>query len=524
MLDALSEVFHVRFEERELGDDVRLAAWVLDEATGDTLQRSHKAGFPSYVVIHNKQGAPEGERSTIEFSMDPALPALLRGRQVNTEEARKINALPQLPENASVLASKVGAPVWAMQEIEGRQHHWVSWPIPELNDGEGLFQYFHGQQFLQLLPLLQFLRTVTEDRRWKPPPLQACFMFDDPNLHWRRYGFIDFAEMANHAQIHTYHVCFATIPLDTWFVHTPTAVLFQQYGKHVSLVIHGNDHTAEELARIYTDAERDRTLRQSLGRISAFEDRSGVQVARVMVPPHGACREVALSQMAQLGFEAACISSGSLRRYNAGAPWINTLGMRPSDIIGGLPVFNRFPLSGRCHNSILAAALLHQPIIARGHHSDVAGGLGLLADLSSFVNSLGTVHWADMERISRSHYARRIDGRDLYIRMFTRWIEVCVPEGTNQIWVERPEFWSGESMDLSWRVASKSLEWTAHRPDAPIPARPNERLEISIRFPTTRCIDAKDVRRFRLWPVVRRQLTEARDRMSPVLRRAFSSE
>ena len=46
-----------------------------------------------------------------------------------------------------------------------------------------------------------------------------------------------FAEMARHAQLNDYHVSFATIPLDAWFVHMPTAELFKNHHNHLSLLI-----------------------------------------------------------------------------------------------------------------------------------------------------------------------------------------------------------------------------------------------------------------------------------------------
>jgi hypothetical protein len=197
--------------------------------------------------------------------------------------------------------------------------------------------------------------------------------------------------------------------------------------------------------------------------------------------------------------------------------------MKPSDIIGGLTVFPRFPLSGSCHNSILVAALLHQPIIPVGHHRDLADGHQILADLAKFINSLGTVHWADMKRISRSHYARKFDGRILQLRMFTRRIEVSVPDGTNEIWLEQPWLKGVESMPLAWKRLSGSTEWMPHRPDELIRVLPGQKIEIVSEPPRLAFDDTKNVRNFRLWPVVRRQITEARDRMAPLLRRVTAS-
>lgn len=517
MLDAFGEILDVRFEERAFGDDTGIDAWILPEADWEILRRIPQCARPCYAVVRDDQLVHCGEYSSIDFAPHSAVPSVLGGRQIRSDEAVKVMALPKWLRDVTVLASKEVSPVWAMQEVEGLQHHYIALPIPELNDGEFLFQFFHGRRFLQLLPLIIFLRILTEDPRWEQPPLQACFMFDDPNLHWRTYGFVDFAEIAAHAQMHNYKVSFATIPLDTWFVHKPTALLFQQYHAQLSLLIHGNNHIAQELARPYVGEELNRNLWQALRRIDEFERRSGVEVSKVMAPPHGACSESALRGMAQLGFEAACISKGSLSHYNGCATWLRTFGMKPCDIIGGLPVLPRFPLSGNCHNSILIAALLHQPIIPVGHHHDIADGLQLLTDLSGFVNSLGPVHWADMKGISRSHYARRLEGKIIRVRMFTKRIEVCIPEGMHQILVERP-WLEGSFLPLAWRPISDVSEWNLHHPDEPIPVLAGQKIEIVAEMPRSSLIDATTISSH-LWPVARRQLTEARDRLAPMLRR-----
>jgi hypothetical protein len=349
-------------------------------------------------------------------------------------------------------------------------------------------------------------------------------MLDDPNLHWRTYGFVDFAQIAAHAETYKYHVSFAMIPLDTWYIHKPTALLFQQYRDQMSLLIHGNDHIAQELSRPFLDEELARNLLQALGRIDEFERHSGLQVSRVMAPPHGACSESTLGKMAQLGFEAASISKGSLRHDNGQATWLRTLGMRPCDIINGLPVFPRFPFSKSCHNSILLAALLHQPIIAMGHHYDLAEGLELLSELAGFINSLGNVQWNDMKGISRSHYALKPEGNILWVRMYTKHIEVCVPEGTNEIGVEQPWLRREEPLPLVWKLLLDGSEWKFQHPDEPIPVLPGQKIEIIAELPLLPFIASKKVRNYHLWPVVRRQLTEARDRIAPLLRRvsAFS--
>jgi hypothetical protein len=519
LLVGLGEVFGFRCEERALGNEAGIDAWIVEGADAETLRRVGNSGKPCYVVVSESQLVRCGESAVIEFSQTAALPSILSGRRITSDEIAGVMALPQTLGQMTVVASKKGHPVWAIHELERRSHFVVSLPIPELSAGQLLSHYFNEKDFLRLLPLIVFVRALTEDPRWEPPPLQACFMVDDPNLHWRTYGFVDFREISEHAKLHGYHMSFATIPQDAWYVHEATASLFRNSREQLSLLIHGNDHISQEFGRPYSDADVNRKLRQALRRVERLERRSGVRVARVMAPPHGACTEATLRGMARLGFESACISRGSLKRHNPNAEWLHTVGMRPADIICGLPVFPRFPFTSGCQNRILIAALLDQPIIARGHHQDFEGGLQLFADLSSFVNSFGRVHWADMQRISRSHFARRVDGNDLRIKLFTKHISIRTPEGINQILVERPWLVGNDSLPLAWKVVNDDSEWKLQRSNDPIRVVTGQEIEILAELPQLTEIDDGRSSGVGVWPIMRRQLTEARDRLAPVISR-----
>ena len=517
-LGALEQLFNIRFEERTSGDDTGLDALISSEPNLDS-SSIVPTQCPSYSIVNGDHSMHVEVTNAIEFSRHEALPNVLSGRRIESVEAPGLSCLPSRFKKATVLASKKGAPLWAMVESQGFQHHFVSSPIPELNEGEPLFLYFYKDRFFQLLTLIIFLRSITEEEGWAPPPLQACFMFDDPNLHWRTYGFIDFHKLAVHAMEYDYHACFATIPLDAWFVHKPTALLFQRYRNQISLLIHGNDHTAQELGPNHANGNQKENLRQALLRIEDFERRSGVEVARIMAPPHGACGRSTLGEMADLGFEAAAISRGSMRHYNGEGEWLRLIGMRPADIIAGLPVFPRFPISASCHNSILIAALLDQPIIAMGHHADVSGGLKILADLSEFVRSIGSVGWTDMKRISSSRYAWKLDGDIMRIKMYTRRIEVPIPDGVKWIEAECRLLAEAQGYFLAWKYISQEAPWKMHNQAEAIKVNPGNTVEIVAGYPKWPLGPSKSTRRIKLWPVLRRQITEARDRTAPLASR-----
>ena len=516
MFAALSELFDVRFEEHGLAERSRpVDALIFTSGDRDSLSRMANYTVPCFAVL-SKAGHDTLEKPIlIDFAKHSAVPAVVAGRQVSSTGNIGLCELP--PGEGTPLASQGLIPIWTIQGPAGRRRHYVAVNIPELSEDEPVFVHFNGNQFATMLPLLAFLREVSEDPRWEAPPLQACFMFDDPNLHWRTYGFIDYADLVTHARRYKYHVAFATIPLDGWFVHAPTATLFKQHPEEVSLLMHGNDHVSKELARARETSGAAATLRLALERIQRMERRSHVEVSRVMAPPHGACSEETLEQMALAGYEGACVSSGSLRHYNGKANWVRTIGMRPCDIIRGLTVVPRFRISRDCHNFILAAAFLRQPIVPVGHHHDIAEGLEFLADLSRFANSLGAVRWGNMTSIIRSQYSRMLDGRVLRLRMHTKRAEIVVPDGVDRIAIERPWLVDEANKSLVLCGTGISSPLTGDDTENQFSVCPGQRISIvSGRAPSAHTVHLRRDRP-RAWPIVRRLMTEARDRVAPML-------
>jgi len=520
MFDALGEIFGILFEEGKLTKDNHYDAWLHLEINRESILRIQSSKLPSYAVMSEKHTTYCGEFSSIKFNTHLSIPEILRNREIRSDEAIQVKGLPNWLQNTATLAYKADSPIWAVHEHQDCHHHYVTLAIPELNsDDEPVFHHFQGNKFLALLPFLTFLRHLTDENRWNPPPLQACFMFDDPNLHWPTYGFMNFSEIAKHAELHNYHASFATIPLDAWFVHKQTASLFQKQHDRLSLLMHGNDHIADELARKIPNDELNRMLKQALFRIEKLEKCANISVARVMAPPHGAFSEDTLKEMSLIGYEAACVSRGSLMHHNKQASWVQTIGMRPSDNILGLPVFPRFRISMDCQNSILVAALLHQPIIPVGHHQDVAENMDLLAHLSNFINSLGEVRWTNMTNISRSHYSELIDKEILHLKMHSRIVDLSIPEGIKHILIERPWLKEGTMEPLLITTTDGSKNIAPIEFKEPISICPGQKIQIISSTIPQYQENCGSLNKFKPWSVVRRIITEARDRITPSIQR-----
>ena len=141
-------------------------------------------------------------------------------------------------------------------------------------------------------------------------------MIDDPNLHWPSYGHVRYAELLSHAREHGYHLAIAMAPLDGWLAHPRAVRVFREGARHLSICVHGNDHDGPELGRAESWEDNVALAAQALRRSAAFQRRTGLTVERVMVPPHESISESAARALGACGFQAICTT----RPY----PWIAT--------------------------------------------------------------------------------------------------------------------------------------------------------------------------------------------------------
>jgi hypothetical protein len=387
----------------------------------------------------------------------------------------------------------------------------VSAPLPELAPDQILRSLLATEGALGLVALTQFLRELPGQLGWRPPPLRASIVFDDPNLRWRSYGFIDYERLVAHADRHGYHAAMGLIPLDAGRAHRPTVDLFARRADRLSLVVHGNDHVRRELMDLPDRARALAVTAQALRRVQRFERRTGLPVDRVMVPPHGMCSREAARALARLGFDALCTIHP--------LPWTEKphgdrllAGWGAATFVGGSAVIPRVPLASSADDLALHAFLDHA-LVLYGHHEDVAGGLEPLADAAARVNRIGDVDWMSVGELAVRGRAVRLARDRLAVRPFARRVRVTPPAGVRALAVEAPE----DVLDAD-ALAGWSLGAGPVLPFGISVAVGGDR-EIEVRLRGATDVDPAriDVPQWRPWPRMRRTATEARDRALPLI-------
>lgn len=227
-------------------------------------------------------------------------------------------------------------------------------------------------------------------------------------------------------------------------INPEVAALFRRTTPTLSLAVHGNDHVKQELGRCTSEDASRRLLAQALHRITRFEQRSGLSVARVMIAPHGICSRPAMRALADCGFDAACFWMGP---DDAADPTL--AGWEPADATEeGLPVISRHPLTGSS-DDLVFQAYLRKPLILYGHHQDLEGGLERLSEAAMSLSRLGDVRWCPLGEIAATNAAQGLSGAVLRLRLFSRLVAIRVPDGVEKVVVEPTALTGGDTVILS---------------------------------------------------------------------------
>jgi hypothetical protein len=510
LFDMLSSQLEVSFEPHTAGDYEGLQGLIALNGAADAAREAPLHNVSCYEVILS-QPIPFAAESAITFTSSAAVHRAFRGKTLPDSSLINFSRVFHSFESLAKVGEQT---IWAVEQQSNREHQWVGVDIPVLTERDFFHNHFRERRWFAMVPLLHFLRRLLGPDGWPAPEPRAGFIIDDPNLHHRSYGYIDFEKLANHAAAHNYHATIATVPLDAWYFDRKVVDLFQIHKKHISLMMHGVNHVADELARSYEEKDALSLLATGLRRIADLESRSGLDVARIMAAPHGAFSEFMADLMVRLGYEAACVSIGSLLRWNPERVWPSNLGFPMAQPLGslGFPVFHR---TGISEIDINLSAFLGHPVIVATHHNDCVSNFARLESMANTVNSIDNIRWMGIEEISRTNFVSKMQNGTLRIWPYSRHVIVPLSQETTGVEVCRSTYSRGFTIAVHNHLRD-GTEAAVHSSPARCRISSNT---LEIFFPASNTVDYSQIesKGVGLWPVVRRILTEARDRTQPIL-------
>jgi hypothetical protein len=459
-------------------------------------------GIPVFVVAATAND--RREREPVQLSESPLLDRRLRGIELRDRLAEPSAAV---EGTHPALAAARSGPAWTVCRGDPAPVHRLGTALTELEPRVSLWSAL-GERPIALLALVQFLRSLLPTVGWSAPPLRASFVFDDPNLRWRSYGFIDYRRLLAHADAHGYHAAMAMIPLDAGLAHPPTAALFARRPDRLSLLVHGNDHVRQELQAVSDPLRALAAAAQAQRRIGRFERRYRIRVDRVMAPPHGSCSAEMSRALGAAGFDAVYGHVPGAAQLRTQSP---TMRWRMGEFVGGGAAIPRIPLTSSTA-SIAIRAFLNHPLVIYGHHQDLADGMEPLAAAASFVNRLGDVRWCTVGEIARSNAELLISGERAFARAFSRCIHLALEPQVRTLEIEPPEDLLDDASLTGWSIAGGPTLPFGER----APVWGGEQLDVRLHGHAD--VDPWHVAApaWRLRPKLRRLAVEARDRAWPL--------
>ena len=266
------------------------------------------------------------------------------------------------------------------------------------------------------LPAMMLVRQVYAAAAWRVPATFANFIIDDPALRNGRLG-IDYGRALAQAREHDFHLTIATIPRELALAEPDVVAMLRDRGRWLSACYHGSDHNGYEF--YLPDATRtrygarplavqQRALVRAVEHAKRFKERSGVELDRVMVFPHGIGSPHVFGTLQSLGFASSCNSDD---RYPLGAPVPRDfdLGLRPADVAwSGFPLIWR---RGLPDQSFILDLFLGRPVITFGHAKALGPDLRRFADRADELHRIAgsELRWSGLKDISQHSYLQRQD-------------------------------------------------------------------------------------------------------------------
>ena len=219
----LAQVFNMTFTRRR--DGVEACGEIVFRDPGSTTDVATGISKLSLPLPMDSPPKAANVNVDVRFADTLDVPRPFRGRVVSTVIPDGTETL-QVDDRHVVLATTARGPIWTSLRASGPKVFRSSLVLPTFSEAGFSERCSTATSSWQCYRCFISFEELGASASIQLSSLRASFIIDDPNLHWPRYGYIDYRQVAEQAAREGYHVSFATIPLDMWLTHEGTAEIF----------------------------------------------------------------------------------------------------------------------------------------------------------------------------------------------------------------------------------------------------------------------------------------------------------
>lgn len=251
-------------------------------------------------------------------------------------------------------------------------------------------------KFLQLAPLVMFLKYSSKERGWHSQGHFANLTIDDPFLA-EPQGHLSYKLLLEEMRKTNFHTTIAFIPRNFDRNKPEVVSLFKENPERFSICLHGNNHSPYEFYK-YAAApgdpypakslhEQETNIVQALARMGKFQKLTGLPYDRIMVFPWGIAPSPTLGLLKKYNFLATC--NGVSVPLDAAAPDDPLFNLRPVTLhFANFPSLKRYHSRGRTQFDLAADLFLDNPILFYEHEDFFAKGSNKFNETAELLNNL----------------------------------------------------------------------------------------------------------------------------------------
>ena len=281
----------------------------------------------------------------------------------------------------------------------------------------------YSDRFIELAPLLMFLRYSLKDYAWHSIRDYANFTIDDSWLI-EPYGFLSYSGLLTEMDKADFHTTIAFIPWNFNRSKPQVVSLFQKAPERFSISIHGNDHDHREFY-LYKKLpngvwpeealnKQEEKIKQAIARMEQFSKKESIPYDRVMIFPHTIAPEMTLDLLKKYDYWAT-VNTNNIPLGEDTHQDIEFFMRAVTLQFSNFPSVRRFPAYSLLSFDIARELFLDNPLLLYGHHDYFKNGIKEFNKIATMIKQIQPkVKWHSLESVAKHLYLERLREEGFY--------------------------------------------------------------------------------------------------------------